>query len=221
MIITIDGPAGSGKSTVAEILAENLGFIHFNSGALYRGITAHLYNNNFNVESLTKASPIPEINLEVEMIDGVQHVFVNKVDYTAQLRDNTISTLVAFIGANKYCRKLIDDCQRKFCSKNNVVMEGRDLGSHVFPNAEVKFYLDCSIEERARRRFKEEQAKNPQITINEIEKQIAERDYLDKTREIAPLVVPNNAIIVDSTTLSIPEVVKVLQEHIKQQSVEK
>lgn len=221
MIITIDGPAGSGKSTVADILAENLGFIHFNSGALYRGITAHLYNNNFNVESLTKDSPIPPINLEVKMINGVQHVFVNKIDYTPHLRNNTISTLVAFVGANKFCRVLIDDCQRKFCSQNNVVMEGRDLGSHVFPNAELKFYLDCSIQERARRRFKEEQAKNSNVTLAEIEKQIAERDYLDKTRDIAPLIVPENAIIVDTTALSIPEVVEVLQKHIKTMSVEK
>lgn len=221
MIITIDGPAGSGKSTVADILAENLGFIHFNSGALYRGITAHLYNNNFNVESLTKDSPIPPINLEVKMIDEIQHVFVNKIDYTPYLRNNTISTLVAFVGANKFCRVLIDDCQRKFCSQNNVVMEGRDLGSHVFPNADVKFYLDCSIQERAKRRFKEEQAKNSTVTLAEIEKQIAERDHLDKTRDIAPLVIPENATIVDTTTLSIPEVVEVLQKHINSLSVER
>lgn len=221
MIITIDGPAGSGKSTVADILAEKLNFIHFNSGALYRGITAHLYVSGFNIEKLTKNSPVPELSLKVKMIKDVQHVFVNGIDYTPNLRDNKISTLVAFIGANKFCRVLIDDCQRKFCLNNNVVMEGRDLGSHVFPNADVKFYLDCSIKERAKRRFKEEQAKNSSVTLKEIEEQIAERDHLDKTREIAPLVVPKNAIIVDSTKLSIDQTVEALLRHIKINEVAK
>ena len=215
MIITIDGPAGSGKSTVAGALAEKLGFIHFNSGSLYRGITAFLVDQNFNIESMTINSPIPEINIHVEMIDDVQHVFVNNVDYTPVLRQNLISTLVAFVAANKNCREKIDTCQKAFCSKNNVVMEGRDLGSFVFPNAEFKFYLDCSIEERARRRFKEEQAKNSNETLDEIYKQIAERDYLDKTREIAPLVCPNDAIIIDSSNLSIEEVVNLMRSNIE------
>ena len=215
MIITIDGPAGSGKSTVADILAQKLGFIHFNSGALYRGITAHLHNQGFDIENLTKDTSLPPLVLEIKMIDNVQHVLVNNIDYTAVLRDNTISTLVGFVAANKFCRIIIDECQRNFCSKNNVVMEGRDLGSHVFPNADVKFYLDCSIKERAKRRFKEEQAKNSNITLEEIEKQIKERDHLDKTREIAPLIVPKNAIIIDSTRLSIEQVVNSLINNIK------
>lgn len=214
MIITIDGPAGSGKSTVADILADKLGFIHFNSGALYRGITAHLVSLNCNIEDLTKDTPLPPLTLKVEMINDVQHVFVNEIDYTSVLRENTISTLVGFVAANKFCRTLADECQRNFCSNNNVVLEGRDVGSHVFPNADVKFYLDCSIKERAKRRFKEEQAKNLKITLEEIEKQIEDRDHLDKTREIAPLVVPKNAIIIDSTTLTIEQVVQSLLKNI-------
>ena len=214
MIITIDGPAGSGKSTVADILAEKLGFIHFNSGSLYRGITAHLYTIGFDIKHLEIDSSIPAMNLEVKMINSCQHVYVNSIDYTNMLRENTISTLVARVGTNKFCRELIDTCQRDFCSKNDVVMEGRDLGSHVFPNADIKFYLDCSIKERAKRRFLEEQAKNSNITLEEIEEQIAERDYLDKTREIAPLIVPKNAIIVDSTNLTIEDVVATLQNHV-------
>ena len=215
MIITIDGPAGSGKSTVADILADKLGFIHFNSGALFRGVTAFLHNENFDIESIEVNSTIPDFNLEVKMIDDVQHVFVNNKDYTPMLRNNTISTLVALVAINKNVRKRIDECQRKFCLKNNIVIEGRDVGSFVFPDAEVKFYLDCSIKERARRRFLEEKSKNSQITIEEIEQQIAERDYLDKTREIAPLIVPNNAIIVDSSNLSINEVVETFLNHVQ------
>ena len=215
MIITIDGPAGSGKSTVADIIADKLGFIHFNSGALFRGVTAYLHEQNFDIESIEVNSTIPDFNLEVKMIDDIQHVFVNDKDYTPMLRNNTISTLVAYAAANKNVRKRIDDCQRKFCKENNIVIEGRDVGSFVFPDAEVKFYLDCSIKERARRRFLEEKSKNSQITLKEIEQQIAERDYLDKTREIAPLVVPDNAIIVDSSDLSVNEVVETLLNHIQ------
>lgn len=207
MIITIDGPAGSGKSTVADILAEQLGFIHFNSGALYRAVTAYLHENKFNIEHMSINSPIPCFEINVKMIDGNQHVFVNNKDYTPVLRNNEISTLVPFIGANQNCRKKVDECQKEFCSKHNVVMEGRDLGSFVFPNAEVKFYLDCSIEERARRRFLEEQEKHTNVTLEEIKEQIFERDEQDKNREIAPLVVPKDAIIVDSTHLSVEEVV--------------
>jgi len=215
MIITIDGPAGSGKSTVADILAEKLDFIHFNSGSLYRGVTAFLHSNNFNVEGLTKETPIPSLNLEVKMVDDVQKVFVNGTDFTPVLRNNTISTLVPFVAANQSCRTIIDNCQREFCSSHNVVMEGRDLGSFVFPNAEIKFYLDCSIKERAKRRFLEEKAKNPSITLEEIETQIRERDYMDKNRDIAPLVVPKDATIIDSTTLTIDEVVETILTHIK------
>ncbi len=214
MIITIDGPAGSGKSTVADIIAKELGFVHFNSGALFRAITAHLYEQNFNIANITTDSPIPSFDLKVEIIDDVQKVFVNNIDYTPVLRDNHISTLVANVALNKFCRAKTSECQHSFCSANNVVIEGRDIGSHVFPNAEYKFYLDCSIEERAKRRFKEEKAKNINITLQEIADQIAERDYLDKTREIAPLIVPKNAIVIDSTNLSIEEVVKEITSHI-------
>lgn len=214
MIITIDGPAGSGKSTVAGIIAKKLKFVHFNSGSLFRAITAHLYSQNFDIENITTNSSIPNFDLSVQIINNVQHVFVNNVDYTAVLRENNISTLVAFVALNKFCRQKTFECQHDFCLNNNVVIEGRDIGSHVFPNAEYKFYLDCSIQERAKRRFEEELAKNSQITLKEIEKQIEERDYLDKNREIAPLVVPKNAIMVDSSSLTIEEVVNLMISHI-------
>ena len=215
MIITIDGPAGSGKSTIADVLAEKLGFIHFNSGSLYRAITAYLYEQQLDIEQLTIDSAIPSFNLAVKMIEDVQHCYVNNVDYTPVLRENHISTLVAYVAQNKHCRKRIDECQKEFCSTHNVVMEGRDLGSFVFPNAEVKFYLDCSVEERARRRFLEVKVKDPNISIEEIKKQIEERDYIDKTRKIAPLVVPKDAIIIDSSLLSIEQVANAMLSHIQ------
>lgn len=214
MIITIDGPAGSGKSTVAEITANKLNFIHFNSGSLFRGLTAYLLDIDYDISSITQSSTLPNMNLKVKMINGNQHVIVNNTDYTAVLRNNEVSKNVAFVALNSNTRKIVDNCQKEFCLKNNVVIEGRDIGSHVFPNAEIKFYLDCSVCERAKRRYLEEKAKNSNITLAEIEYQITERDKLDKEREIAPLVVPKNAIIVDSTNKSIDEVVDCLLENI-------
>ena len=215
MIITIDGPAGSGKSTTADLLAENLGFIHFNSGSLYRGITAYLVNSNFDVKSLEEHTVVPEFNLNVKMIDGNQHVYVNNVDYSPVLRDNEISTLVAFVAANRFCREKVDQCQKEFCLNYDVVTEGRDLGSFVFPNADFKFYLDCSVEERARRRFNEIKDKNQTITLKDIANQIIERDNIDKNRTYAPLVIPDGAIVIDSTNLNVEEVVQMIIKNIK------
>ena len=214
MIITIDGPAGSGKSTVADILAEKLNYIHFNSGALFRGLTAHLLSTNYDVSSITETSALPKMNLQVNMINGVQHVLVNNIDYTFVLRNNEVSTNVPLVAINTNIRIIVDTCQKEFCSKNNVVIEGRDIGSHVFPNADIKFYLDCDAKERAKRRFLEEKVKNPKITLDEILSQIIERDKLDKERKIAPLVIPKNAIIVDSTSKTIEEVVNCLLKNI-------
>ncbi len=214
MIITIDGPAGSGKSTIAELLAQKLSFIHFNSGSLYRAITAHFYELGIDIENISPLSEFTSFDLKVRMIEGSQHVYINGIDYTPNLRRNHISTLVPYIAKNKFCRDLIDECQREFCSNNNVVVEGRDVGSHVFPKAEIKFYLDCSIKERARRRYLEEREKNPNTTLIEIEEQLIERDHIDKTREFAPLVIPKNAITIDSTNLNVDEVLSLMLKHI-------
>ena len=215
MIISIDGPAGSGKSTVAKIISNKLNIIHFNSGSLYRGVAAYLNSINFDIKGITLDSPIPDFELETEFIDGVQHVFVNKIDFTSKLRNNEISILSPFVSSNRTVRQRIDNCQRAFGKKNSLVLEGRDIGSFVFPNAEYKFYLDCNIEERAKRRYKEEVLKNPNITFKDIKNEIAKRDYIDKTKQIAPLVVPENAIIIDSTNLTIEQVADKILSHIK------
>ncbi len=214
MIISIDGPASSGKSTVADILAKKLGFVHFNSGALYRGIAVYLNEHGLTAETASDCY-IAGLKLETKFVDDVQHVYVNTVDVTSRLRDNEISQLSSLVSANPVSRKLVDDCQRNFVAKNNAIIDGRDIGSVVFPNAEFKFYLDCSAHERAKRRFLEEQAKGNFVTLQEIEAQILARDEFDMHKKISPLVVPTGAIIVDSTNLSIDEVVAFMQNKIK------
>ena len=217
MIISIDGPAGSGKSTVARLVSEKLGFEHFNSGSLYRGITVYLVKESIDLTS----TKIPKINLCTYFENGTQKVVVNGVDFTNELRNNEISVLTPRVSAVKALRNIVDNCQRNYAKNKNIIVDGRDIGSHVFPNADLKIYLDCTIQERARRRFLEEQTKGSKITIEEIEKQIAERDEIDRNKKIAPLVVPKGAIVIDSTNLTIDEVVDkivVLYQNLKKQT---
>lgn len=214
MIISIDGPAGSGKSTIADILAEKLGFIHLNSGSLYRAITAYAIKNNISIDETT-ADLLSKLKLEAKFENNIQHTFVENEDYTPYLRDNEVSKLSAMIGKLSPVRASVDACQRAFASEHNVVIEGRDIGSFVFPNAEFKFYLDCDVKERAKRRFKEEQLKGTNVTLKAIETQLIERDKQDKERKVAPLVVPKGAIIIDSSKLSIEQVANKMLSHIK------
>lgn len=209
MIISFDGPAGSGKSTIAKLVANELNFYHFNSGSVFRAITAYLLNNNQDISTLRNA------NIQVEFIDNVQHVFVNNVDYTPILRDNNISVNVAKFASLKEVQLSAQKIMKEFCSNNNVVIDGRGLGNEVLPNAEYKFYLDCSVEERARRRFLEEQNKGGDVSFEEIKNQIIARDKLDSERAIAPLAIPEGAIVIDSTNLTIDEVKQKILKFIK------
>ncbi|MBE7076290.1 MAG: (d)CMP kinase [Clostridiales bacterium] len=209
MIIAVDGPAGSGKSTVADIVAKKLGFIHFNSGLLYRGITAYLLKNELDINDVKKE----DIILETSFIGDVQHVFVNGEDYTPYLRENIVSINSTIVGKNPITRQIVDDCQRTFCSANNCIIDGRDIGTHVFPNAELKFYVDCNVKVRAKRRFLEEQEKNSNVSLKAIEMQIIERDETDKNRKIAPLVQAPDAIYIDTSDLTIDQVVELMMKY--------
>lgn len=209
MLITIDGPAGSGKSTVAKLLSKELGFVHFNSGSIFRAITAYLLENKMDL------SLLKNIDLKVKLIQNNQHVYINNVDYTPILRNNVISVNVAKVSLNEDVQKIAQNCMKNFCANNNVVIDGRGLGNSVLTNANFKFYLDCSVKIRTKRRYLEEIIKNPKITLKEIEKQIIERDTLDKSRKIAPLAIAKDAIIINSSNLSIDEVVNTMLKYIK------
>ena len=215
MIISIDGPSGSGKSTVADLVSKKLGFIHFNSGSLFRGVTAFFMSKNADFSKIKTETILEDFVLDSDYVDGVQHVYVNGIDFTNKLRDNQVSILTPVISSCRFVRNKIDNFQRNYAKTHNIVMDGRDIGSHVFPNAEFKFYLDCSLEERANRRYKEELEKNSNVTYEEIKQQLFIRDETDKNKKIAPLIVPEGAIIIDSTHLNIEQVVNAIYNHIK------
>jgi len=209
MIITFDGPAGSGKSTIAKEVAIRLGFVHFNSGSIFRAITVFLLENNKNLNLLNQAK------VKVEIRNNSQYVYINNIDYTPILRNIEISKNVAEISTIPEVQYSAQKIIKEFSLSNNIVIDGRGLGNEVLKNAEYKFYLDCSIKERARRRFLEEKQKGTKITIEEIETQLKLRDKLDKERDIAPLTIPNNAIIIDSSNLTIEEVIDKVLSFIK------
>ena len=212
MIISIDGPSGSGKSTVAGLLAKKLGFNHFNSGKLYRAIACYYLFNKYSTNNLeNEKNPIP-VTLNVEYKANVQHVSVNGTDYTPYLYENEVSVTAPLISKNPYYRSVIDVCQRQYAKNNNVVIDGRDIGSYVFPDAEYKFYLDCDIKVRAERRFKD---LNKKIPYEQILKELAERDKIDRTKKYAPLIVPRGAIIIDSTNLNLDQTVDKIYSYIK------
>lgn len=209
MIITFDGPAGSGKSTIAKEVAIRLGFVHFNSGSIFRAITAFMLKNNKDLNLLKQA------DIKVEIINNVQYVFINNVDYTPVLRNIEISKNVAEISTIPEVQYTAQKIIKEFSLSNNIVIDGRGLGNEVLKNAEYKFYLDCSVKERAKRRFLDEIRKGTNITIEEIEAQLELRDKLDRERDIAPLAIPENAIIVDSSNLIIEEVTEKVLSFIK------
>ncbi|MBR2970167.1 MAG: (d)CMP kinase [Clostridia bacterium] len=214
MIITIDGPAGSGKSTVAKIISNKMNLIHFDSGAIFRGVTAYLIDSGYNISSITKDSDIPAIVIDMNIINNVVNIRINNLDVTPRLRDIDVSNNVAKVAVNKNIRLSIDEFQRSFAIGKNIIVDGRDTGSHVYPNADYKFYLDCDVRVRANRRYKEEQSKNISVDYESILEEIKKRDHLDKTREIAPLIVPDNATVIDTSNLTIDQVVEVITSKI-------
>lgn len=219
MIITIDGPAGSGKSTVAKLVSNKLNYNHINAGAIFRGITAYLIDIGFNIDSISADSQIPDMYVDLDFSSSTPTVVVCGNDYSHRLRDLDVTKFVPIVSQNKYVHVITDAAQRNYAVGKNVVAEGRDVGTNVFPNADYKFYLDCSIEERAKRRQLEYLDNNKSVKYEDILLEIQNRDDLDKTREIAPLVMPKNAIVIDTSSLSIGEVVEAMISHINSLSL--
>ncbi|MBQ5315901.1 MAG: (d)CMP kinase [Oscillospiraceae bacterium] len=206
--IAIDGPAGAGKSTIARTVASKLGFIYVDTGALYRSIGLYCLNNNIETTDRTEVERIlPDISVQLKYLDGVQRVILNDNDVSEEIRKPECSMAASNVSAIPAVREFLFELQRKMARENDVIMDGRDIGTVILPDAEVKIFLTASPEERANRRFKEliEKGNNPDY--DELLKEINQRDYNDMHRETAPLKQADDAILFDTTTLGKDEVV--------------
>lgn len=218
--IAIDGPASSGKSTVAKILAKNYGYIYTDTGAMYRSVTylAIQHKISFSDEEglvdLVERYPI-----SFEQTAAGQKVFVAGQEVTEAIRQNDVTNGVSEVSAWSGVREKLVEVQKEIAKNGGVVMDGRDIGTAVLPNAEVKIFLVASVLERAERRFKENQAAGIATDFETLKKEIEQRDYLDSTREVSPLKQAKDAVLVDTTGLSIAEVVKRIEEIVEHKQV--
>ena len=217
--IAIDGPAGAGKSTIAKAVAKDLGIIYLDTGAMYRATAYLAIQNGIDVKDEEKVSEmLKDLKMDVKYDEnGVQHIFVNGIDATPHLREHYMSKAASDISALPCVRYKMVDLQRDFASKNDVVLDGRDIGTFVLPNANCKFYLTASAEERAKRRLKDLQEKGENVDYDTLLKDIIQRDYNDSHREVAPLKQAEDADFVDTTQMSVEDVVSHVKEvvHIK------
>lgn len=208
LIIAIDGPAGAGKSTVAQILAHRLHYNYIDTGAMYRAITWKIMRNDIVNDVIAIGEIAKNIKINLTYINGKTTVFVDERDVTVDIRTPEVSRKVSEIAAIKSVRDAMLQLQRQLAGYGGVVMDGRDIGTHVLPNADVKIFLTASIKERAERRWRELLAKGYEVRLEELEEEIAARDKNDCEREFAPLIQATDATLIDTTTLSIEEAVK-------------
>ncbi len=212
-IVAIDGPAGSGKGTVAKLISKDLGFVNIDTGATFRCVALAMIQNNIKKEEEDKIEELLK-SIKIDMKPNGT-VLLNNEIVTDRIRENDVNGLVSPISVIKIVRDKLLEIQRKIAEGKNVVMEGRDIGTVVFPKADVKIYLDASPEERAKRRLKQNQEKGIESSYEEVLKNIIDRDKRDSSREIAPLKKAEDAILIDSTNLEINEVVTAIEKIIK------
>ena len=216
-IVAVDGTAGSGKGTITKIIAEKLNLVSIDTGAMYRCVTLECINKNIQYTEIEKIKEVlKDINIELRKENEEQLVFLNGEDVTKEIRTPEVDSLVARFAAIKEVRDKITPIQRKMGENANIIMEGRDIGTVVFPNADVKVFLDCSVEERARRRYNQDLEKGIETTYEEVLESIKERHKLETERKIAPLVQATDAVYIDSTGMTIEEeadaVIQVIEE---------
>ena len=213
--VAIDGPAGAGKSTIARQVAKNKGFIYVDTGAMYRAMALHMIRSNVDIkdaEAIAKASETADIS--IQYVNGEQIVLLNGENVNPFLRKEEVGNMASVSSANPRVREKLLDLQRKLAASMSVVMDGRDIGTCVLPEADVKIFLTASVETRALRRYKELEEKGVSCDLEEIKKDIKERDERDCTRKIAPLRQAEDAVLIDSSDMTIEEVVKAITDNI-------
>lgn len=213
IIVAIDGPAGSGKSTIAKIIADRYSFTYIDTGAMYRMITLYCLDNDIDFEDeLAIKNVLDNISLDMQG----DKFFLNNKEVTKEIRETRVNENVSKIASIRIVRENLVNLQRKISQGKNVILDGRDIGTVVFPDAQIKIYLIASPEERANRRYKELVQKGTEISYDEVLKSIKERDYIDSTRKESPLMKADDAIELDSTGLKIDEVLDFISKKIEE-----
>lgn len=206
--VAIDGPAGAGKSTIAKLVAKEKGYVYVDTGAMYRGLAIHFLENGIEAEEKEKiAEACKDADVTIRYEDGQQQVYLNGKNITAKLREEAVGNMASKSSAIPEVRAKLLELQRELARKEDVIMDGRDIGTCVLPDADVKVFLTASVEMRAKRRYDELVEKGVACDLEEIARDIAERDERDSTREIAPLKQAEDAVLVDSSYMTIEEVV--------------
>ena len=216
--IAIDGPSGAGKSTLAKLIAEELGFLYVDTGAIYRTVGLYAYKNNVEPHDAPAViALLDSIKIELEHgSDGLQHMYLNGEDVTADIRQHAISAYASAVSAIPRVRAFLLDMQRDLARTHNVVMDGRDIGTVVLPDADVKIFLTASPEDRARRRYEELLARGQQAEHDTVLKDLLERDKNDSTRSAAPLRQAEDAVLVDTTGNTLEESFALLLNTVKE-----
>ena len=211
-IVAIDGPAGSGKGTVADLVSKECNLVNIDTGATYRSVALKALQNNV----INDEKAIIEISKNIDIkFTPDKKVFLDGVDVTDEIRSKEVTKIVSQVSSIVEVRKNLVELQKKMAGDNDCIMEGRDITTVVFPNAKYKFYLDATPEERARRRFEQNKEKNIDMTYEEILENIKMRDYNDSHKEVGSLARTDEQIYIDSTNLTIPEVVKIITDIVK------
>lgn len=217
MVVAVDGPAGSGKGTITKAVAERLGLVYIDTGALYRCITLFMIRNNINLNDIEKIQEmLKNVGIELKKEDNLDKVYLNGEDVSLKIREKAVNELVSQVSHVIEIRENITDLSRKIAKGKNVIMEGRDIGTNVFPNAQIKIYLDATPEERAHRRMKQNEEKGIDIPYKDILENIKFRDNNDKTSKVAPLKQAEDSIYIDSTNMTIDEVTEKIINIIKE-----
>ena len=217
--IALDGPGGAGKSSIAKQVAKLRGIVYVDTGAMYRAIALHMLKNNVDIHNEEKVvAELVNVDIRLEYRDGAQCVILNGEDVSTAIRQNEVSMAASVTSAYKQVRAFLMDTQRNVAKTTSVIMDGRDIGTVVLPDAQIKIYLTASAEARADRRFKELTEKGQVVEYENILKEIKERDFQDMNREIAPLKQAEDAVLVDTTKLTLSEsidyMIKVIKERL-------